>query len=70
MGQKMEECNRCGRPYYVTEQGGRMPVTGESVDISCPHCGYTLTRSTKGLSRTSTLTPEREAEWKAEHGGT
>ncbi len=69
MGQNIEHCQRCGRPYNVTEQGGRMPGTREPEDISCPHCGYTITRSTNGVFRTSKLTPERESEWKAEHGG-
>ena len=63
---EIEECRKCGRPFYVSEIGGRMPGTKESEDIECPHCGHTMTRRSNGVFRTAKLSAEAEEKWSAE----
>lgn len=63
---EVEKCRACGKPYWVSEIGGQMPGTRESEDISCPHCGHTITRRSNGAFTTSKLTPEAEKAWEDE----
>ena len=64
----IEECGKCGRPFYVSEVGGVMPGTKELEEIRCPHCGHTFTRRSNGVFQTSKLSAEAEEKWNSEHG--
>jgi hypothetical protein len=61
---RIDECLKCGQPFYVNEIGGQMPGGRESEDISCPHCRHTFTERSSGTFRTSTLSAEAELQWK------
>ncbi len=62
---RIDECDNdeCGRPFYVSEIGGKMPGTKESEVITCPHCGWTKTERSNGAFQTSPLSAEAEADY-------
>jgi hypothetical protein len=65
----IERCSAkaCRRPFEISETGGSMPGSKEPEDITCPHCGHTITRRSNGVFNTHALTAEREAEYNVQH---
>jgi len=61
----IERCgsSTCRRPFSVSEIGGTMPGTKEPEDITCPHCGHTITRRSNGVFNTHALTAEQEVAY-------
>ncbi|MFL1916795.1 hypothetical protein ACJW8B_15570 [Plesiomonas shigelloides] len=62
MSLEIEKCQKCGKHYEVFEQGGQMPGTKESEDITCPYsgCGYTITRRSNGYFVTHALPEDKQ----------
>ena len=68
---RIEVCQRCGRPFSVSEIGGSMPGSKEREEIACPHgCTWSFTEMSNGSFQTSPLTPEQEEEYnRSKKGG-
>lgn len=62
---RIDECQPCQRPFYVSEIGAGMPGTKEREDIPCPYCDHTTTEISNGVFSTSKLSAPVEAAWKA-----
>jgi DNA-directed RNA polymerase subunit RPC12/RpoP len=62
---RIDVCDSCEKPFFVSEIGGRMPGARESEEISCPHCGHTFTERSNGAFVTSQLSREAEDRWRA-----
>jgi len=64
---EIEGCSNtaCRRPFEISEYGLQMPGTKEREDITCPHCGHTITRISNGFFRTHALSGEAEAQFNA-----
>ena len=60
---KMEEterCQKCNKRFGVSELGGGMPGTKEREDITCPHCRYTIQRTSDGVFQTHALPEDKQ----------
>lgn len=56
----IENCNNCGKKYYVIEIGGGMPGGREPEEISCPFCRHTFTRRSSGGFRTTPVSEDKQ----------
>ena len=64
---RIDKCEVCKLPFYVSEIGGKTVGCKESEEIKCPHCGNTTTEHSNGFFQTSKLSPEAEKNWIVEH---
>ena len=51
---EVEKCQKCNKEFGLTETNCQ-PGHRESEDITCPYCGYIITRRTNGVFRTFKL---------------
>jgi len=70
MFDNVETCDKCSRPFSVSQIGGAMPGTKEPEEIHCPYpgCDWFRTEMSNGSFITSPLTPEQEAEYRRIRG--
>ncbi len=63
--ENIEVCERCGRPFTVSEIGGSMSGSKEREEIACPHgCRWSRTQMINGYFQTAALTEAQEEEQK------
>lgn len=48
----INNCEKCGERFKVTETGGGQPHKPESEDIKCPYCGHQTWENSTGYFHT------------------